>query len=485
MKSSRRPRKSFSQRLAEIGMSQADFDYYEKTFVVRRGDYYLKTESGWIKGKKPEFLTKYYIIRHLQKEIIVGRTSPDLINYFCIDLDNKNHLLSLRERYDTINRIFGCPLVIRSSSSGGLHLYYFIKTKKGIDKKYLAALLRQIFNCAGVELTRGSYEIFPGIIHQLRLPLGVGSTLLDSNTLEPLDWDLHNQIEYISQYRKTNKIYVNKILYKLKPNTVNTKSALDNKEKLPTSGKLSYDTPDSYPLFIQRILETPLQYGTRHETMMKLVCHFMNRGDTDLYIENRILNYLQKPGHKSKDLEKNPELVKRDLKGLINNYRKKFNPNAYRPEIVYFNDNDISFILEVTNPLKMNDRYGNDAFYMQQFLFQLFGLYKRAGAKTLRLSTRMLEKFDYSSQKRLKPQLEFFESKGIITLVANHSRQTHLCRRYRLNYSFTEKDEEFWSFEKALCTMFSKSQLFSMYSRQMYRKILINEKVKIEDCVDL
>ena len=470
----RKPRKKFSQRLKELGILQCDFELYRKAFVVKYGDYFRLTERGWRPGRRPPFLTKYIVIKHLQHECMIARVALDEMNYFCIDIDNKTSEISLKERYDKIREAFRCPLVVRSSSSGGLHLYYLFK--KRMEKGELALKIKTILKMAGITVKRGLIEIFPGLISQLRLPMGLGSCILDPETLEPLDMDLSQQLSYLRHHLEYRRLDLLKLFkeQKLKneiskPPPEEVKSNREPKKEPIKLPHIVYRDLNTHPPHIQHILDAPLEYGTRHDTMMKLVSYLMHRGLDDLQIENFINDYLSKLGHKSKDLEDYPEIVKRDVKGLIKNFRGKFKKGIR--SMVSITKTEILFILEATKQLMTNDRYGHEAFAMQKFMFDLLTFYKQMGTDNLSLSYTSLRRMKGSSKKRIKRQLDFLIDNEILKITQEHSRTKHTCRRYQLNYQFFTEGEDVKSLEESLKTLYDKSELYKMYSPQMFHRV--------------
>jgi len=129
-----------------------------------------------------------------------------LTEYVALDLDRKasiwhpanneanyRHLLGLLEDYG-----LSSPLVLRSSYSGGLHVYFPLAFKvRSID---LAKSVEAFLGKAGIKPANGQLEIFPDVpvqkdgpgytdFRRLRLPLQTGSAILDED-FQPVQTDL-------------------------------------------------------------------------------------------------------------------------------------------------------------------------------------------------------------------------------------------------------------------------------------------------------
>ena len=139
-------------------------------------------------------LDDYAIARHLMGKHRVatfpGRTPSTL----CLDLD---YSTDLKVTLDAILRIFPEPLVIQSSMSKGIHLYYFLDSKIRVNK--LQKLINKRLNNYGIGVRPGYCEIFPQINRALRLPLGKGSYVLDEETLSPLHQNVGEGIKLIKE----------------------------------------------------------------------------------------------------------------------------------------------------------------------------------------------------------------------------------------------------------------------------------------------
>ncbi|MEM1395733.1 MAG: hypothetical protein AAGG00_21095, partial [Cyanobacteria bacterium P01_H01_bin.150] len=148
--------------------------------------------------------------KYQDPELLLGLSFDKYTNYFVLDIDRKsrNHPEKSRENYDGIlqalEEIGMCRVVVvNSSESEGIHLYYFLPYP--VYSIALAVAVKQALYQAGYRLKNGQLEIFPNpkpynpdkktSYRPHRLPLQKNSFLLDwnlqpvSNSVETLlDW---------------------------------------------------------------------------------------------------------------------------------------------------------------------------------------------------------------------------------------------------------------------------------------------------------
>ncbi len=244
----KKPRIFTKQRLHEKGLTEEDLSLYKSVFVTSIRRYWSKVEGeSWLlarnKKHEPIPLKDRAIAIHLQGHEFVAREMGRSTDFFVVDLDLKNGV-NLREGVEATSMIFGTPLVIRSSSSGGLHLYYFLRHRIFTDG--LAGSLRAIFKLAGRPLTR-RYEVFPVNVSHLRLPLGEGSIILDASTLEPIKMSLSASIRFAAQHKRDHTIDIENIYQSI---CLAHWESLQPKEQLPQKQQVSYIPQKRLPLIL-------------------------------------------------------------------------------------------------------------------------------------------------------------------------------------------------------------------------------------------
>jgi hypothetical protein len=183
------------------------------------GEHFLKYfNHGWRfilartpeEGERPQWITeKRYPLEprdlwelYKDPEYLLGLGFGSYTMFIAADIDarSKNHPNRSRRRFDEVleamEEIGLCrPIILRSSDSGGLHLYWFLP--EATHSFSLAIAAKRALNKSKVKfrLIDGQLELFPNPkaydfdkvrnFKPLRLPLQTGSCLLDWN-LEPV-----------------------------------------------------------------------------------------------------------------------------------------------------------------------------------------------------------------------------------------------------------------------------------------------------------
>lgn len=172
-------------------------------FCKRTGANY-QDGMGWHHSDRP--LTDAEVLEAWRGPDVISLGFRGLTEYVALDLDRKasiwhpanneanyRHLLGLLEDYG-----LSSPLVLRSSYSEGLHVYFPLARKvRTID---LATSLEAYLGKHGIKPCNGQLEVFPDVpaekdgpgyteFRRLRLPLQAGSVILDDE-LQPIASDL-------------------------------------------------------------------------------------------------------------------------------------------------------------------------------------------------------------------------------------------------------------------------------------------------------
>jgi hypothetical protein len=467
----------FPERLKQLGITQYEFDLYWTLFVQEPSKYFCKRFKfgEWYQvnnklRKKAIPLTKYALIHHLSGEYWISKPPPRITNYFCIDLDkDKNEddpIGSLHDRFMRVVSTFGEPITVRSSSSGGLHLYYFTDP---YPSKYLGRLLVEYCKRYQLTIKSGKIELFPGTISQLRLPLGSGSCILHNDTLTDKKLTMEESIHYFEQHRYKSFVSIKKLSL---PITYDEGFGLEIFRKIK---RVYYNTEELKhqnisSAFIKSILNSRLKPGERHEKTMYLVAYCINeKGMKPAETERFIWRYLNKPGHNSKDLRKDKKKVQQDVRGLIKNYyKKRFFRNVDNTYKVKLSREDISFIISTADELKKDTKFDHHAFHMIRFMFRIFQFYKWKNEKVLDLPYSILIK--HTSKRRVGDYVNKLCEWGMLICIREANQKLHLSRKYRLNYNISS-DGEFSDVEDALIGMYNKTELFSMCTRGIYNKL--------------
>jgi hypothetical protein len=228
--------------------------------------------------------------------ILLGLSFGSETNYLVLDLDfkGKNHPEKDIKLYNGIleamEGIGLCrPVEVRSSSSKGMHIYYFLPWD--VNSFTLATAVKRALNKAGYQLRDGHLEIFPNPKHfdpekvtsfkAHRLPLQEGSYLLDKD-LHPisksirtlLDWADHSargqDMEALTMAMDEAKEYIRKQKYYERGKNSAEKFAYDLQEVIK-QGWTGYGQTNDYLLVLAK-------YGIifLHHTGEDLVQYMLN-----------------------------------------------------------------------------------------------------------------------------------------------------------------------------------------------------------------
>lgn len=163
-------------------------------------------------GEKTQWITAKYFLnprtlwdRYLDPDTIIGLRFGQTTRYCLLDVDRgscyhpANDEAAFKSVLAAIEEIGLCrPLVVRSSDSDGLHIYYFFD--EPLPTFALACALWFALNDAGLQVRSGQLETFPNmkawnsLYNGCRLPLQAGSYLLNKD-LEILTNDLNQFLD--------------------------------------------------------------------------------------------------------------------------------------------------------------------------------------------------------------------------------------------------------------------------------------------------
>lgn len=193
-------------RLTKLGLMVEDFLFFVHLFVGHPWCYTTKAQGDTWKTIAKGRVTRELLLSHLEGTRWIGTGARKVkggiarAHYFVIDLDLpvQEGSVDLYSRYTAVLQAVGRPtFVLRSSSEGGLHLYYFLTESVNLyrlrNPDATRGVVVRLLRAAGIEEVAGQVEIYPrnhtlsrGVSNRLRLPFGQGSRLLDSDTLLPI-----------------------------------------------------------------------------------------------------------------------------------------------------------------------------------------------------------------------------------------------------------------------------------------------------------
>ena len=173
---------------------RAEHDFFALWTTCPSWSPILKKSDGWLtivnpSGKKVP-LVLGAIKSHYRRDYIIGKRFGRLTNYLMIDVDKGSPFHpdngGIRPILDAMESLGLCRyLLIRSSASGGLHIYFPLA--EPVSSWGIACAAHAALTAAGVSITGGSCELFPNkkafnAEHNgHRLPLQQGSFILDDD----------------------------------------------------------------------------------------------------------------------------------------------------------------------------------------------------------------------------------------------------------------------------------------------------------------
>ncbi|MGB3790335.1 MAG: hypothetical protein WA949_20165 [Phormidesmis sp.] len=184
----------FDKHSALSTLSQTEHDFFTLWTICPSWSPILKKKDDWItivnpSGKKVP-LVLGSIESHYRRDYIIGKRFGKLTNYLMIDVDRKSPFHpcngGIKPILDAMESLGLCRyLLICSSSSGGIHIYFPLA--EPVSAWELARAAHAALTSAGVRVVGGVCELFPNkkafnAEHNgHRLPLQQGSFLLDDD----------------------------------------------------------------------------------------------------------------------------------------------------------------------------------------------------------------------------------------------------------------------------------------------------------------
>lgn len=256
-------------------------------FVCRVGK--LTKDSGWYMLPEGSSISVNQFRKHLSGEEIYGAKSGGWYKGFaCIDLDRRRGQSekNYRQLVLYIKELFQCPsLLLTSSESLNCHCYLFFNKK---DPAVIESRIRHMLLSHGIKIKSGFVELY--VSNNLRLPFSPGSCILDSN-FNAIGMSLEDQIDLFSSYLEKTDL---PSIYKATPNLSVTK------EQYAASN-------DDFSQEVRELIENGLPHeGTRNDASLKYARHLRKNGYSIEEIENCLIEFIDRNGHKSKDYKESP-----------------------------------------------------------------------------------------------------------------------------------------------------------------------------------
>ena len=425
-------RLSDKEKLDRLGLSERDFENYQRLFIGDRWRY-VKRDS-----QRDTWRTLYFplqdgtVLYHLQGRYWIGNFGRPVTEAIAIDLDKGKDLF---DRYELVLKTINQePLIFESSKSGGLHLYYRLDTVQ--PTRQVSQIIERFLETKGIRVESGKIEIYPSTARALRLPLGRDSYLLDSDLRIMADRpEAMRQVSFLVEFDKLDRLSLPELEYNL---TLLKKAEGRGIIQPPKDSKGFYG---EIQMYFDKGITGP---GIRHEVMDKLLwfwhCH---EGLGGQELEELGCRWLDKHHNgNSKDYNHNPNFCYDEIRRSARCLEKyDLRPEAVKPSKVLSLE-DVHGIRKLTQDHKR-----------QRFLFELLNFSKRRGVREpqrdlslvkgknegrfkIQLPQSVMQKWPHCSRDRYLKYRKWAEEKGILELVAYHGADIKRARQYYVNWEF-------------------------------------------------
>lgn len=476
--------------LNKAGLSMEQFEFYKAQFASNRHPYLVpgnktvKFLHGQEKG-----LTDMQIARHLAGLGDYGSSSGSFTDYFALDIDNHDHSLeSIRdfeERLQNALRLFPAATLIRSSDSGGVHLYQFLD--EPVPLAELRRYVEKRLNRHGLVLESGKYELFPSTTMCMRLPLGKSSYILDIETLNRINTSKSQDIWFIQNI--SDRLILVEVFDKsdldsslspdLSPDlspeakvpSIVTPKTTPFKASVRESTYVRNPTPESETLFEKeclRLLEAGLEKPhCRWVSVSKLIVYAMKiKGLNDKDTFGFVWDWLQKKHNGfSREYNGNPEGVKQITLSQVNAY---FNNSASSWRGL--SRREASLVLR------------EDLTYAEQmFTMELLRWWKTAhiAREKVHIDARLFWRHfkSASSETYLQRRNKVIEI-GFLEKVSGHFQEEHIPSLYRIKFEFDvdPAEDEFHVLDHVIITLLKPEEIRRRYTGYRVRGLLRQQR---------
>ena len=435
-------RMSLNEKLKRLQISEDDFELYCFIFIKDWSRYCRKEIGGeWFmvrnRREKPVRLIRHVVGYHLLKKFWISTFPGKIARYLCFDIDESPEQLAI---YRILKEWVKNPLVFRSSSSGGLHIYIHFAPEFLISVQKLQSIAKATCKRLGINVAPGVCEIFPNRIRSLRLPLGRESFLLDPESLNPICTDVGTAIRHI----KNNIRYYS--FEDLFPQLA--KRMAQRKTFQEAGGRLNEHAVE--------------QYGIRYNSGSNMIL------DSSSFGETKAPNILYREECHHSDNHQ-PKIRQPNFQNHLKPAGSAINPlniNAKAKEQIL--SEDVQKQLRVGDVLKIIALTPD--FRLQKFILSLllFALKAKDSKNAFRLPWVVITRFDCCSRETYQEKMHFCQDKGLITKVREFYRQEHRARTFKVDYVFSEEGDFVISLEDGLKRLLPLKELKSRYSRRVY-----------------
>ena len=453
-------------------------------FVDKRfnGSFIKKMLSGsWFTVKRP--ITREDVEEHLDGNNWVGvRRSTS--SYFIVDVDAHTED-GVGSKYFRVQRITDCfdakPLLMQSSLSGGLHLYYFLDKEYPVER--IQEVVKTVLLNKGVVLEPGTVEVFPSRKRPIRLPLGAGSFLVDDE-LRKIGFSTEETMDIFLEYGTDEKHQVKlevlgKEIEQLVPGkdctieleqvcSSSTGIELDQVCSFSTSkdlyinkhSNIEYSSEHRSPTPVEQLWANGLSAPrTRNYAMLALVddCYKSGVSQDDAY--TKIHDWLcARNNGNSEDWTNRSEWVLSNLWTMI---QARYALGGRRAAALTIED--VKQLL-----LLVSDNYKQ-----LQFCYSLLLHFKSIGKDTLNISKKTLCSFNGSCNTTYQQRIQFCLQSGLVEVSKEYwfSPELKRAREYRCLFQLSESNNLVSSLEGAVMEVLGAAEVKRRFGRYRFDEV--------------
>ncbi|MDP3156594.1 MAG: hypothetical protein Q8N23_28240 [Archangium sp.] len=274
-------------------------------------------------------LTFTRVVRHLlgDKGVVLGQQPRATSRLVVIDLDAKQNGGPVKRRYSRVVDALGLRgqhAVVRSSASGGLHIYFRVAENQGApEPRHQVA---HQLSTAGIKIENGYCEVFPKGSSNLRVPFGEQSRLLRRGTLRSYRAPHLDQVlRFLKQIRRSAvalRVVTTHGVSAPSRSLIRRSPILGASSGGPNLGepRCAENEPS-----IEEIMRGITGPGRRNKESFRLLQFFVGKGWDDVRIHAAFTHWLDHGDHHSKDFERDASAAKRkllaDLPGTLRRIR--------------------------------------------------------------------------------------------------------------------------------------------------------------------
>ncbi|MBZ0265310.1 helix-turn-helix domain-containing protein [bacterium] len=506
-------RKTRQFRLEASGIREDQLKFYLSTFTTNRGG----SRHGLCEVKncrvQPWKTLKYaftetHVLKHLSQEVVLGLQFQSNLRYIAIDIDNHGqngyvepYIHPCRERMEMVVEAFnGCtPIVIQSSDSKGLHLYWFLDN--AVDRENTSKQVADRLHACNIAIKPGYVELPISSCSKLfRLPLGLGGELLDMDSLAPIVTSLSGALDCIADIIQ-DYTYTSDDLLSSTAHTVNlnlspavvkdcgvvptTLGVVESTPQLLTPQAQQNQTTNTSKRIIHnttflpsvginknaeyiKVAQRALEYGieeksTRQCIVQALVPYLIYHTEMN---KSEIISYIwkwleEKHNNNSTDYSAGKfDIIRNEIEFLVNNFTNGYRKTIARASLT---EKEVNFIFDLDARL-------NTQIWIAEFYRGAKLMLTKDHKTRIELSHIWFRSLWSCSRITATNRIKQMIDLGIVTIEKRHLKNSH-PRTYSVS-GVTNQEGRYRSYSEGILDLYSREQLSQKYSNYQLRRII-------------